>query len=222
MTPRDLTSTHFREVEHIMKEMNSESSIRRAKAIEKLGQMDLSIYDISVNLHSKLEEALFDTDSNVRKEAAMTLAFIEGEVAIPLLEPLLNDPNQSVQSKVIAAISFIGIRPSESAVKNLIEFLNDPNHELRDRSARALGRLKVFHSKTKLLELAKSDKSPLVRTGALVGLGLLNDNDPELQSKIHQLLTSETSNLVISAIKETLAIMKKSPPISSILEKKTK
>jgi HEAT repeat protein len=202
--------------------MNSENSTRRAKAIEKLGQMDLSIYDISVDLHSKLEEALFDTDSNVRKEAAMTLAFIEGEVAIPLLEPLLNDPNQSVQSKAIAAISFIGIKPSEFTVEKLIKFLNDPNPELRDRSARALGRLQVFQSKTKLFELAESDKSHLVRTGALVGLGLLNDSDPELESKIYQLLTSETSSLVISAIKETLAIMKNSPTISRNLERKIK
>lgn len=220
--PSDLMDNQSSLLKQIMENINSKSSFKRAKAIKMLGQMDLSIHDISLNLHSKLEDALFDPESKVRREAVMTLAFIEGDVATPLLEPLLNDPVHSVRSKVIAAISFAGGTPSGSLVDKLIEFLNDPTPEIRDRSARALGRLHVFQAKTKLLELAQSDKSPVVRTGAVVGLGLLNDEDQSLQSILCQLLQSETSSSVISAINETLATMKNSVIVSNNLEKEIK
>ncbi|MFX0181876.1 MAG: HEAT repeat domain-containing protein [Candidatus Hodarchaeota archaeon] len=217
--PSDLMDNQSNLLKQIMEDMNSKNSLKRAKAIKLLGQMELSIHDISLNLHSKLEDALFDSESKVRREAVMTLAFIEGTVAIPLLEPLLNDPVLSVRSKAIAAISFAGGTPSDSLVCKLIEFLNDPTPEIRDRSARALGRLHAFQAKKKLIELAKSDKSPVVRTGAVVGLGLLNDEDSSLKSTLCHLLKSETSNSVISAINEVLATMKNSVGVTNDLKK---
>ncbi len=182
--------------------MESSDSQIRAETIKHLGQMDLQVEDLPVIVHSKLEKALDDQNANVRGETIMTLAFLEGELAIPLLEPLMEDP--AVCSNVVAALSFIGVTPSHDISKKMINYLNSPEPDLRDRSARALGRLKVDQAKDPLLELAKSDSSAAVRVGAVVGLGMLED--PQLNPKIRQLLQSETSTSVLSAIHETLGL----------------
>lgn len=197
-----------KQLNQIIKEMNSRRSNIRAKAIKVLGQMDLQIEEIPILLHSKLEQALFDSAAIVRKEAVMTLAFLEREIALPLLEPLLDDLDQSVRSTTIAALSYIGISPKTEVVEKMIEYLNAPEPEIRDRVARALGRMNVLQAKDQLLEVARNDPSPSVRTGAVVGLGILKNEDPELETHIHQLLQSETSNVVVIAINEALGINK--------------
>lgn len=195
------------QLEQIIQEMDSESPQKRAEAIKQLGQMDLHIEDIPIMLHAKLEKALFDPIAEVRKETAMALAFLEGEIAIPILEPLLDDPIPSVRSTTIAALSFIGISPNSDISEKMMNFLLDPDPKMRDRCARALGRLKISQAKDQLLKLAKTDSSPAVRTGALVGLGMLEDRDPQLKLEIQHLLKSETSTSVRSAIHETLVLI---------------
>ncbi len=196
--------------EHFLQEIKSLSSYRRAEAVKRLGQMEeLKITDIPLNVHSKLERALVDPEEEVRREAVMSLAFLEGEIAIPLLEPLLNDPMLSVRSNAISAFSYIGKKPSSEVLKKMLSLLEDPSDEIRDRCVRALGRLKVEEATNEILRLAKSDSSPVVRAGAVAALGMMKNGDPVTLSKmIQELLISETSSLVISAINETLAIIK--------------
>ncbi len=189
-------------LETIIRDMESPESRTRARAIKQLGQMDLQVENLPVIVHSKLEKALVDQNANVRGETVMALAFLEGELAIPLLEFLMEDP--AVCSNVVAALSFIGVTPSLDISKKMMNYLHSPEPDLRDRTARALGRLKVYQAKDALLELAKSDDSVAVRVGAVVGLGMLED--PQLKVKIRQLLHSETSALVIAAIHETLGL----------------
>lgn len=190
------------QLDTIIQDMDSTNSQIRAEAIKKLGQMDIQVDDIPDIVHSKLEKALIDQDSFVRGETVMTLAFLTGELAIPLLEPLMDDP--AVCSTVVAAMSFIGVTPSIEISNKMMSYLHSPKPDLRDRSARALGRLKVNQAKDLLLELAKSDSSEAVRVGAVVGLGMLED--PQLTLKIRQLLQFESSLPVISAIRETLRL----------------
>ncbi len=196
-----------KQLEQIIQKMDSKNPCDRAEAIKRLGQMNLLIKDLPVTIHSKLEEALFDPVAEVRCETVMALAFLEGKIAIPIIEPLLDDPELSVRSNTIAALSFIGIT-SQIITKKMMNFLNAPEPEFRDRCARACGRLKIIQSKEMLLELARTDSSPAVRTGAVVGLGLLEDGDPRLKMELRQMLSSETSSPVISAIHETLTLIK--------------
>ncbi|UCE14347.1 MAG: HEAT repeat domain-containing protein, partial [Candidatus Heimdallarchaeota archaeon] len=146
-----------KQLNQIIQEMNSRRSNIRAKAIKGLGQMDLQIEEIPISLHKKLEHALFDPAATVRKEAVMALAFLEGEIALPLLEPLLDDSNQSVRSTTIAALSYIGICPKAEVLEKMIAYLNAPEPEIRDRVARALGRLNVLQAKDHLLDRARND-----------------------------------------------------------------
>ena len=198
------------QLEQIIREMDSTSHSKRAEAIKRLGQMDLQIEDLPISLHSKLENALFDTAVEVRKETVMTLAFLEGEIAITLLKTLLDDPVQSVRSNAIAALSYVGVTPTPDISEKIMNFLNSPEPEIRDRCARALGRLKVSQAKEHLLELARTDSVPGVRAGAVVGLGMLGNGDPQLKLEISQLLKSETSTPVISTIHETLTLIETS------------
>jgi HEAT repeat protein len=203
--------------EHFLQEIKSVSSYRRAEAVKRLGQMEeLQITDLPLNVHSKLERALVDPEEEVRREAVMTLAFLEGEIAIPLLEPLLNDPMLSVRSNAISAFSYIGKKPSSEVLEKMLSLLNDPSDEIRDRCVRALGRLKVEETIKDILRLARTDASPVVRAGAVAALGMMKNSNPETLSKmIEELLISETSSFVISAINETLAIIKIVDHVSS-------
>lgn len=198
--------------DQFLQEMESVSSYQRAEAVKKLGQMmDLQISDLPLNVHSLLEKSLFDPEEEVRRETVMALAFLEGEIAIPLIEPLINDQAQSVRSSVFSAFSYIKKRPSPEVLKKMLSYLNDPSDEVRDRCVRSLGRLNVEEAISSIFDLAKNDPSPVVRTGAVVALGMMkNDNSVNLTAFFQDLLNSESSKLVKTAIMETLALINSS------------
>ncbi|MFX1506726.1 MAG: HEAT repeat domain-containing protein [Promethearchaeota archaeon] len=206
---KDIEDQNFQILEQFLKEINSQDTMERAACIKRLGQMDIRLEDIPIDLHQKLESALLDPEAEVRKETVMTLAFLEGEVAIPLLEPLLDDPNHSVRSNTISALGFIGIRPSKDVIEKIIAVMlhSSESDEIRDRCARTLGRLKVYQAKDQLLTLVREDLSPSVRGGAAVALGMLKQGDHKLKTELIQILEVETSASVISALRETLALI---------------
>lgn len=198
--------------DHFLQEIESVSSYRRAEAVKRLGQMkEVNISDLPLPVHKLLEKALYDPEEEVRRETVMSLAFLEGEIAIPLIEPLINDRAQSVRSNVFSAFSYIKKRPSPEVLKHMLSYLNDPSDEVRDRCARSLGRLNVEEAISKILNLAKNDPSPVVRTGAVTSLGMMkNDNPVNLTSMIQDLLNTENSKLVQAAIVETLTLINSS------------
>ncbi|MFX0208357.1 MAG: HEAT repeat domain-containing protein [Candidatus Hodarchaeota archaeon] len=206
---KDAEDQNSQILEQFLKEIDSQDAMERAACIKRLGQMDIHLEDIPMDLHLKLESALLDPEAEVRKETVMTLAFLEGEVAIPLLEPLLDDPNHSVRSTTISALGFIGIRPSEDVIEKIIGVMlhSSESDEIRDRCARTLGRLKVHQAQDQLLTLVREDLSPSVRGGAAVALGMLKQGDHQLKTELIQLLEVETSAPVISALRETLALI---------------
>ena len=183
-----------RKLEKTVEEICAFSGYRRAEAIKELGQQDLHIQDIPLKVHGLLEKALSDPMPEVRKEAVMTLTFLEGSVAAPLIEPLLQDSDITVRSNVIAAYSFMeNFVPTEILVKKLQGFLTDDDPEIRDRAARAMGRLNILHVKHDLLQLAKNDPSPIVRAGAVAALGMYEEkcsSDDSLLHGIQKLLSS--------------------------------
>jgi HEAT repeat protein len=162
------------EIDELIQEMNALSSYRRAEAIKQIRKINFQISDLPLKLHSQLEIALHDPEAVVRSEAAIALAFLEGEIAVPLIEPLLNDPNLSVRSSTLAALGYTATTPSDSVIEKMLCLLKDPDPEIRDRCARALGRLQVTQSISELLKLAKNDKSPAVRAGSIVALGMFD------------------------------------------------
>jgi HEAT repeat protein len=194
-------------LEQFLKEIDSHDAMERAACIKRLGQMDIRLEDFPLIFHSKLEKALVDSVAEVRKEAVMTLAFLEGEIALPLILPLLDDPIQSVRSNTISALGYIGVSPPIDVIDKMMEFLHAPEDEIRDRCARTLGRLKIYQAQDQLLTLVREDLSPSVRGGAAVALGMLKQGDHQLKTELTQLLEAENSTPVISALRETLALI---------------
>ncbi len=189
----------------LIQDMEAFSSYKRAEAIKKIGKLDIPITELPIDLHSKLEKALSDPAPEVRSEAVMTIAFLEGEIAVPLLEPLLIDSYVNVRSNVISALSYTKINPSEKLAKTLIECMKDTNVHIRDRCARALGRLKIDAAENVLLLAVLEDLSPIVRAGAVVGLGMLENVSSELILQLRSHLNTEESDLVKHAIEESIA-----------------
>ncbi|MHA1214403.1 MAG: HEAT repeat domain-containing protein [Candidatus Hodarchaeales archaeon] len=198
--------------EKLLDEINSFSSYRRAEAIKEIGQLDIKIQDLPLEVHSRLEKALADPAPEVRREAIMTLVFLEKELALPLIEPMIDDKDQSVRSSTIAAYSFIQSKPSKKLVEKLTGALKDNNPEIRDRAARALGRLKVLETKEQLIKIAMVDKEPLVRAGAIAALGMmseLDNRDTGLYERIKDMKKNESSDMVLNTINDTLALLSK-------------
>jgi len=189
----------------LIQDMEAFSSYKRAEAINKIGKMNISIAELPIDLHSKLENALSDPTPEVRSEAVMTIAFLEGGIAVPLLEPLLEDSDVNVRSNVISALSYTKINPSEKLAEALIDCMKDTNINIRDRCARALGRLKIHAAENILLQAVLEDISPIVRAGAVVGLGMLENVSEELISQLGSHLNTEESDLVKHAIEESIA-----------------
>jgi vesicle coat complex subunit len=189
----------------LMHDMEDFSPYKRVEAIKKIGKLDIPISDLPLDLHSMLEKALFDPAPEVRSEAVMTIAFLEGEITAPLLEPLLSDSDANVRSNVISALSYTKIAASDKLAKSLIECMKDTNVHIRDRCARALGRLKINAAETVLIKTVFEDISPIVRTGAVVGLGMLENASLELISQLRSHLITEESDLVKHEIEETIA-----------------
>lgn len=196
-------------LEQFLKEIDSQDALERAACIKRLGQMDIQFEDIPMDLHLKLETALLDPEAEVRRETVMTLAFLEGEVAMPLLEPLLEDPNHSVRSSTVSALGFIGIKPSEEVIQKIINLMlhSSESDEIRSRCARTLGRLKIYEAQDQLLTLLREDLSPSVRGGAAVALGMLKQGNQQLKTELTRLLNTETSVPVISVLRETIALI---------------
>ncbi|MHA2387497.1 MAG: HEAT repeat domain-containing protein [Candidatus Hodarchaeales archaeon] len=197
------------ELSRLLEKLEASSSYMRAEAIRQIGRMEIPIMDIPMELHSKLVTALSDPAAVVRAEVVMTLAFLEGEIINPLLEPLLSDPVEIVRSNTISALSYSKAPLSEISSKKLLECMNEKNVQIRDRCARALGRLKVQGAEKILLHTLEYDTSAVVRIGAVVGLGLLDFLDSEVLERLDGHLNRESSELVKQTIVEVISIHSK-------------
>ncbi|PWI47266.1 hypothetical protein CEE45_12785 [Candidatus Heimdallarchaeota archaeon B3_Heim] len=195
-----------KELAKLLDELEATSSFIRAEAVRKIGRMEIPLTDIPMDLHSRLVKALSDPAPEVRAEVVMTLVFLEGEIIVPLLEPLLSDSVDMVRSNTISALSFSEAPLSEILSEKLIECMNEKSIQIRDRCARALGRLKVQGAEKILLETLQKDTSFVVRTGAVVGLGMLDFINSEVIDQLNIHLDHETSDLVRQTIVEVVSI----------------
>jgi len=210
--------TYKEELSKLLEKMEASSPYVRAEAIRKIGRMEIPLADIPMELHSSLVTALSDPAAQVRAEVVMTLAFLEGEIINPLLEPLLSDPVDIVRSNTISALSYTKAPLSDILAKKLRECMNEKNVQIRDRCARALGRLKVQGADKILMHTLENDSSAVVRSGAVVGLGLLDFLESDLLERLDDHLKNESSELVKQTIIEVISLhsKKKDDPLAEI------
>lgn len=129
----------------------------------------------------RLIEDLNDPDSDVRKEAAMSLRDLGDVKAFDALISALRDKNWSVRMIAAEALGAIG---DSRALQPLIQATNDEHEYVRQSAAGALGDLGDSRAVEPLID-ALSHEDPLVRSTAADSLGELGDSravEPLIQS----------------------------------------
>ncbi|MDJ0581622.1 HEAT repeat domain-containing protein [Crocosphaera sp.] len=123
---------------------------------------------------NSLIEALSDSDSDVKKNAAEALGKIGSEAVVNALIEALSDSDSDVRSNAAEALGKIG---SETAVNALIEALSDSDSDARSNAAKALGKIGSETAVKPLIE-ALSDSDSDVKENAVKALE--NIGSPEI------------------------------------------
>ncbi|MHA2333521.1 MAG: HEAT repeat domain-containing protein [Candidatus Hodarchaeales archaeon] len=151
----------------------NESTTTSLRVEALIGLRLLDNIPLSQTVLTTLKSALNDPLREIRIEATMTLSFLFKEDAVSLIMSLCSDDDPRVRSSVIAGLSYIG-NYDDRIKRFLKECLSDPSDDIRDRAARAFGRLGATDMISKLREIAFEDQSELVKSGAIIALGMLN------------------------------------------------
>ncbi|MDB9423549.1 HEAT repeat domain-containing protein, partial [Microcystis aeruginosa CS-564/01] len=116
---------------------------------------------------NELNQALEDSDNDVRRNAVEALGKIGSETAIPGLLKALEDSDRFVRWKAAEALGKIG---SETAIPGLLKALEDSDWYVRRNAAEALGKI---GSETAIAGLLKALEHPNkdVRENAAFALG---------------------------------------------------
>ncbi len=116
-----------------------------------------------------LQEALKDSDAEVRQNAMQALAMSRNAEAIPLFIEALKDSDPEIRQKAAWAL---GLRRSSEAVEPLMRLLSDAHAEVRQQAAWALGLQRDARAADGLASLL-NDADIEVRQQAAWALGLL-------------------------------------------------
>jgi HEAT repeat protein len=120
-----------------------------------------------------LSHQLDSPDVKDRKLALAALRDVSAQDAFPLIQKVINDPNQQVRSM---AIFMMGLKPTPEAVPILIEILQTASdYGVRADAAGALGYIEDVRAFEPLVEAFETDGDWLVRFSAAVSLGNLKD-----------------------------------------------
>jgi len=125
----------------------------------------------------RIREGLKDEHPGVRFAAAMALGKLQDKVAVPALQPLINDPDPSVRIAAYFALERCGLPSTEHRTRWRDHLRNHENPEVRRNAVLALGQLNDKATIPLLRIAASSDSDEGVRTQALEGLALLGDKD---------------------------------------------
>ncbi len=119
---------------------------------------------------NQLNQALKDSDEDVRGNAVEALGKIGTETAIAGLLKALKDSYFSVRWKAVEALGKIG---SETAIAGLLKALEDSNSDVRREAAAALGKIGSETAIPGLLKALK-DSNKYVRSQAAEALGKIS------------------------------------------------
>lgn len=180
-----------------------ESPIVRIKLLEVLGQLH------DYNTLPEIVEALYDSDSEVRLEAAHALmkfrdigekfyaqAFSRFRIIEALKEVFRKEESSAVRSAIIRVFSLLH---QPDIVAFLLETLKDASSEVRADGIHTLGLFHDPHAAYYILPFLE-DPSPMVRAHALTALWQFSKYHVVIEKKLESLLTSEDKEEVKGGI----------------------
>lgn len=178
--------------------MNNSSGYLRAQALKELRKYDIEMFNDANKLKILIKMTFKDPEPVVRAEAITTSSFLFKRNILEEILVLKDDKEVIVISALIAALGYIGIWNDE--VENFIlSCLDVYSEEIRDRAVRAIGTSKTKDHIEILKEIALGDSSELVKSSAIVSLGILKVDD--LRKDFESLLElKETSKTIKTAI----------------------
>jgi hypothetical protein len=130
---------------------------------------------VNSQIFQRLQEALDDSDSYVRKQAAKVLGEIGNPQAVEVLIPILNDSDSDVRWWAAYGLGEIG---NSQAVEALITALNHLDSDVRDQAVYALGKIGNPQAVEALIP-ALNDSDSGVRRWAAYALGEIGNSQAE-------------------------------------------
>jgi HEAT repeat protein len=139
-------------------------------------------------------------EPEVRRAAVAVLGDLGGLSIVDAISPALSDPDWTVRTEAIAAVSrlvdeFSAVRIPETA-KALVRLLPIADRDVREKTIRALGAF--GRSAVSVLVDSLSVRSVMVRSGAAAALGLIQD--PTTVPALVDLLTDESKHVRLAAV----------------------
>lgn len=133
-----------------------------------------------------LKYAKNDPSDRLREKITFALSQSKEPEAIPqLISMARNDPSSRVRSQAIFWMGQIGGRKEAQEITAAIE--NDPETDVKKRAVFALAQMKNSEGVPLLINVAKTNKNPVVRKEAIRWLGMTND--PRALDFLEQILT---------------------------------
>lgn len=145
-------------------------------------------------------KVLADEDAEVRRAAVSTLGRLGGLPIVDAVSEALSDPDWTVRSEAIAAVSRLVDRFSEfripEAARFLVRMLPIADRDVRDKTIRTLGGFgkAAVHVLLEALDV----RSELVRSGAAAALGLVRD--PTTTQRLIELLDDDSRQVRLAVI----------------------
>jgi HEAT repeat protein len=186
----------------------------RQAAILSLGRLGVS--DVVEELIKP--KVLADEDAEVRRAVVSVLGRLGGLPIVDAVSEALTDPDWTVRSEAIGAVSGLVDRFSEfripEAAKFLVRMLPIGDRDVREKTIRALGGFgrAAVHTLLEALEV----KSELVRSGAAAALGLVRD--PTTVQRLVELLDDPSRQVRLAAI-TALGNMRPARAIPPLIER---
>jgi HEAT repeat protein len=145
-------------------------------------------------------KVLADEDAEVRRVAVSVLGQLGGFPIVEVISDALLDPDWTVRSEAIAAVSRLVDRFTEfripEAARGLVRLLAITDRDVRERTITALGGF--GKAGVHVLLEALDVRSELIRSGAAAALGLVRD--PTTAQRLVELLDDDSRQVRLAAI----------------------
>lgn len=159
--------------------LEDDSFMVRCAALDSLAELGVA--------SPRIADRLQDTNSDVRRQAARSLANLRDRTAVEALIPLLDDPDDGVRSAAIDAAAALEARET---VPRLIEALDDGDAWVRWTAANALAALGATEAIPALIERlqhedidGKATLMALSRLGAREAVPAILDAFPQMEAR---------------------------------------
>ena len=187
--------------------LRDEHVIVRRQAVESLGQLGQGRPEVA----QALLRMLYEPDPKVRRQVVDSLVKVGQGMpeVVPALLNELHNPDSKIRYQAIRSLGEVGHRSAQEVSTALLSLLDDEEWRVRQQVVGSLMQLSQYSPEAldALISIAHN-KSPLLRTAAVMNLGRLSIGNVEYRSpeKVEQALIQALSQDSDPNVRSTTAI----------------